>query len=99
MSKEFSQTDVPQFFHEGKLKSSEETVKIEFNVDSNLLSSRVPIVTTYAQKVLRRNLKDMANRAKIINLLGKKKQSIVNAIHTIEYTPDVANYSNNINGC
>ena len=90
MSKEFSQTDEPQFFHEGKLKSSEETVKIEFNVDSNLLSSRVPIVTTYAQKVLRRNLKDMANRAKIINLLGKKKQSIVNAIHTIEYTPDVA---------
>ena len=93
MSKEFSQTDEPHFFHQGFLKNSEETVKIEFNVDSNFLASRVPIVTTYAQSSesfnARKKLKDMGNKAKIINMLGKKKQSIIKAIHTIEYTPDV----------
>ena len=89
VSKELSQTEEPQFFHEGTLKSSEETVKIEFNVDSSRLVSRVPIITTFAQKVLRKSLKDLANRAKIINLLGTKKQAIVNAIHKIEYTPDI----------
>ena len=87
VTKEFDQSDEPHFFHEGTLKNSEETVKIEFNVDSDLLASRVPIVTTYAQKKLRKSFKDLANKAKILNALGKNKQSVIKAIHTLEYTP------------
>ena len=56
----------PSFNHSGMLKSSEEEVKIEFKVNADLLASRVPIITTYAVKILPKNLKDLVRRTNII---------------------------------
>ena len=56
----------PSFNHTGILKSSEEEVKIEFKVNADLLANRVPIITTYAVKILPKNLIDMVRRTNII---------------------------------
>ena len=68
----------PSFNHSGMFKSSKEEVKIEFKVNADLLASRVPIITTYAEKIIPKYMKDMVRRTKIItgwNLPSKPKRT------------------------
>ena len=75
------------FQHEGILRSSKEEVKLNFVVNADLLANRVPIITTYASKKLRKSFKDLVKQTNILSILTPKKDSAFQKLTTAAAKP------------